>query len=65
MELTPENKTYIDSLSLGELLQRMRFSPCGDPWFQDDTGTYWLKRYAELRDANPDSAVAASKAIGW
>lgn len=65
MELTSENKTYIDGLSLGELLQRMRFSPCGDPWFQDATGIYWLRRYAELRDANPASAVEASKSLGW
>ena len=65
MELTPENKAHIDSLSYEELLRHNRYAPAGDPWFAGDTGTYWLKRMAEQRAVDPGAAVAASKRIGW
>ncbi len=65
MELTPENKTHIDGLSYEELLRHNRYAPPGDPWFSGATGTYWIKRMAELRAADPGAAVAASKRIGW
>lgn len=65
MELTPENKTYIDSLSYRELLSKWRFAPVGDKWFQGETGKYWGKRMAELKAKDPGAAVAASKSIGW
>ena len=64
MKLTPENKKFIDSLSYEGLLRRWRFAPAGDPWFQSETGEYWIKRMAELRDQGADH-VATSKAIGW
>lgn len=67
MKLTPENKEYIDNLSYESLLSHWRFAPVGDAWFQDETGTYWGKRMAELR-AKPggqEEHVAASKSIGW
>lgn len=66
MKLTPENKEYIDSLSYYELLEGVRFKPLGDPWFQDDTGEYWLKRMKQMR-AEPggqERHVAASKNLG-
>ena len=65
MNLTPENKATIDALSHYELLRRWRNSPGGDPWFQGETGDYWGKRMAELRDKDPGGAVADSKSIGW
>lgn len=65
MDLTPEHKAYIDSLSYEALLSRWRFSPCGDPWFQDETGAYWGKRMAEMRSLDEVGAVAASKSLGW
>ena len=65
MKLTPENKAHIDGKSLMELLSRIRFSPVGDPWFQDETGDYWMKRYTELRSKDPQEAVNASKTLGW
>lgn len=65
MTLTPENRAHIDSLSYESLLSRWRYAPVGDAWFQGETGTYWSQRMAELRAADPDGAVAASKAIGW
>lgn len=65
MKLTPENKAKIDGMSMMSLLERIRYSPFGDPWFQDETGDYWMKRYAELRAKNPDEAVTASKTLGW
>jgi hypothetical protein len=65
MKLTPENKAYIDSLTYEQLLYKWRFTPTGDKWMQDETGGYWGQRMAELRAADPDGAVQASKQIGW
>lgn len=64
MDLTPERKKHIDSLSYTQLLAHWRFAPAGDPWFQGETGEYWSKRMAELRDAGADH-VKASKILGW
>lgn len=67
MDLTPENKQRIDSLSYEHLLRRWRFAPVGDPWFQGETGEYWGKRMAEMRDepGGHERHVAASKSIGF
>jgi hypothetical protein len=65
MTLTEENKKYIDSLTYAQLLEKWRFSPPGDLWFQDETGAYWGRRLANLRDEDPDNAVQASKDLGW
>lgn len=64
MKLTPENKKIIDSKSYEQLLGSWRFAPLGDPWFQDETGEYWGKRMAELREKGADH-VGASKRLGW
>lgn len=66
MKLTTENKAKIDAKTYTQLLAGVRFSLCGDPWFQGETGEYWLKRMAELR-AQPggnERHVSASKALG-
>ena len=65
MDLTDENKEYIDGLTHYELLARWRSAPAGDKWFQGETGEYWGKRIAEMRSKNNAQAVADSKAIGW
>lgn len=65
MDLTPEKKAYIDSLSHYDLLRRIRFSKVGDPMFQGETGKYWMKRYAEMRDKDYEQAVRDSKDMGW
>lgn len=65
MELTEEIKTKIDALTYAQLLRQWRFAPLGDPMFQGETGKYWGTRLSELRDADPEGAVLASKAIGW
>jgi len=65
MDLTPENKNYIDGLSYESLLARWRFAPAGDPWFQGETGEYWGKKMSELRTQDPGGAVRASKTLGW
>lgn len=65
MKLTPERKAKIDAKIVQELLIGVRFAPIGDPWFQDETGYYWLKRLAELHSADPAAYVNASKTIGW
>ena len=67
MDLTPKNKQHIDSLSYEQLLAKWRRAPCGDPWFQGETGTYWGDRMKHLR-AQPggqEDHVQASKSIGW
>lgn len=65
MKLTPENKAYIDSLSLHSLLHTWRFAPIGSPWMADETGEYWGQRIAELRALHPNDYVLVSKDIGW
>jgi len=34
MELTQENKLYIDSLGIEQLLRKIRFAKLGDKWMQ-------------------------------
>lgn len=66
MKLTPERKAAIDAKTYEQLLYGVRFVPIGDPWFQDETGDYWLARMKELR-AQPggdDRHVEASKRLG-
>ena len=65
MELTPENKEFIDKLSYENLLSEWRFAPSGNPWFEGETGEYWGKRMRELKEKLPDGGVGASKRIGW
>lgn len=65
MDLTPDNKEYIDSLSLEELLSKWRFSETGNPWFQGETGDYWSRALSAKRDENPQSFTGLSKKIGW
>ena len=64
MDLTPENKEEIDGKSYTELLRHNRFAPAGDPWFQGETGTYWLERMSYLKSQGVDH-VGASKSVGW
>lgn len=64
MDLTPENKVHIDSLSYEQLLSKWRFAPVGDPWFQGETGTYLVERMKELKK-NGANHIQASKNIGW
>lgn len=63
MQLTPELKAYIDSLSHYQLLERIRYAPCGDPYMTGEVGEYWGKRRREKRDEDPAGAVADSKAL--
>ena len=64
MKLTDQGKKHIDALSYEGLLEWWRNAPCGDPWFEGDTGRYWRKRMDDLRTAGAD-VVGASKRIGW
>ncbi len=67
MDLTPENKEYIDNLTYFQLLSRWRFAPIGNKWFQGETGAYWSKQTEKLRSQPGGYAVhvAASKDLGW
>ncbi len=65
MDLTPENKAYIDKLSYESLLSHWRLAPMGDKWFQGETGEYWGKcMMRKLHEQGADH-VGDSKAIGW
>lgn len=64
MKLSDKNKETIDNMSYEELFRKMRFTPCGDPWFQGETGDYWFKRMKELELDGADR-VATSKRLGW
>jgi hypothetical protein len=65
MELTKENKDYIDSLNIEQLLYKWRFAPIGVPWFQGDTGKYWSDKMFNLRNQSNNDYVNALKSIGW
>lgn len=67
MELTEENKKYIDGMSYVGLLSKWRSAPVGDSWFEGETGRYWGERMAFLRSqpGGQDGHVSASKSIGW
>jgi len=67
MDLTPENKAYIDNMDYESLLSQWRYAPIGDRWFQGETGTYWGKRMTELRSkpGGTSEHVRASKSVGW
>jgi len=63
--MTQETKDHIDSLSVCELLRKVRFAPLGDPLMQGEVGDYWLARLAEKRAENNAAYVQASKQLGW
>jgi len=67
MELTPEIKAKIDSLSYVELLRVWRRTGIGNPWFEGRSGEYWASRMQELRShpGGQQMHVKASKEIGW
>jgi len=65
MKLTPKNKAYIDGLDYEQLLSHWRFAAVGDPWFEGETGKYWAERLGEMKEADPNRHVIASKSIGW
>jgi len=64
MDLTPENKAYIDSLAHYQLLSEWRFAPAGDPWLEGETGKYWGERLAEMRARDNTQAVHDSRHWG-
>ena len=49
MKLTPDNKAYIDSLTLDRMKDHIRRVPPGSPWLKGETGDYWAERMRELR----------------
>ena len=63
MELTEKNQSHIDNLSYEDLLRRWRNAPAGDPWFEGNTGEYWVLRMGKLRDTVDHAAI--SKKVGW
>jgi phage terminase large subunit-like protein len=56
---------WIATASYEQLLRRWRSDPVGSPWFQGEVAKRFEERMVELRNANPDEAVRASKSIGW
>ena len=63
-----EMKKWIDNATYEQLLRRWRFSPAGDPFFNDTTGVadYYIKVMNKKKDELGNcKAVDISKKIGW
>ena len=59
-------KTWIDNASYTTLLQRWRFAPSGDPFFQGEMGDYYKEAMTRKKEEVGSAGhVAASKLIGW
>ena len=66
LNMTDQQKAWIDNATYEQLLGKWRMAPAGDPMFQGDTGDYYSKVMAQKReDVGPAAHVAASKSIGW
>lgn len=63
--LDPKVYAEINGMSIYEMLRRNRFAPMGDEIFMGESGTYFLQRMCELRDANPAAYSRASRDLGW
>ena len=59
-------KSWIDNASYTQLLEKWRFAPFGDPFFQGEAGDYYSEVMKNKKKEVGDAAhVTASKAIGW
>jgi len=58
-------KNWIDNASYEQLLSRWRFEPGGSPWFQGETGDYYVEAMKKKKEeTSHEDQVAASKRIG-
>lgn len=57
-------KKWIDNATYEQLLQKVRFTPIGDPIFQGEVGQYFNEVMGKKRSEHKDP-VSASKKIGW
>lgn len=61
-----EMKQWIDNASYEGLFYKWRFAKAGDPFFQDEMGIYFQKRFLALRNiVGPEEHTRISKKIGW
>jgi hypothetical protein len=59
-------KNLIDAMPIREMLAKNRFAPLGDPYFQGETGDYFLKIMSEKRAAiGAEAWTQLSKSVGW
>ncbi|MBI5193244.1 MAG: hypothetical protein HZA08_07375 [Nitrospirae bacterium] len=64
--MTPEQKAWIDAASYKQLLEKWRFAPIKDAFFQGECGDYYQKVMREKRDKITDAErVQASKDLEW
>lgn len=63
--MTPEQKQWIDSASMIDLLRKWRFANTSDDILQGESGAYFSKVMFGKRDADPEAWTASSKAVGW
>jgi len=59
--MTDEQKKQIDAMSQYDMAYRWRFSKCGDPLLQGDTGDYFEKVFKEKGWFTPE----ISKSLGF
>jgi len=62
MDLTPEIKAYIDSLSYEQLSRQYFEAPAGNLLFEGHSGQYWRDRMDTLWDADVDTLWTAGGA---
>ena len=59
-------KAKIDGMTYAQMLYLWRFSPSGNPLFQDDTGDYFRDAmFAKKNALDEKEQVRISKMIGW
>jgi hypothetical protein len=62
--MNKDQKEWIDNASYYALMDRWRFSEAGDPIFKDESGQYYKKVMAELRQKVGNAEhVRVSKAL--
>ena len=62
--MTEQEKKQIDEMSYKDMLSLWRFTPCGHPLFQGDTGDYYAQVMGGKRVAiGNDACVSASKSL--
>lgn len=61
-----EMKEWIKNASYQEMLEKWRFAPTGDPFFQGEIGKFYSTTMAAKRqEIGLDMASRISKRVGW
>lgn len=65
-KLTEELKNEIDSMSLEDIIRKIRFTPIGDEFFIGESYSYFAQHRSKVMDKSSlEDYTAASKRVGW